>query len=228
MITWRELEEAAPLLTRIDVEMYLHALNAIDRALTHASAWKPSAADREVVKVPVTFDLQDGKLILEYGNAEIINRPTFPVTSCSVEEYCVAKLQHEAWISACEWSGNPRVRDLLRPGWLLPEVESLLKRKLKPSAQIMADLIRLSTHPHPDPQRDEVEQHFLHAAIVRLMVRAFKPPHPKVLVSSVSDAHGLLCKLINDRQKESIAKGKRIASKLEENAAKKLAAFLAG
>lgn len=228
MITWRELERAGRFLTRVDIEKYLHAFDAIDSAFGHASAWKPGETDREVVRVPVHFDLQHGELILEYGNAETINRPTFPVTQCSIEEYCVAKLQHELWISACESKGDPRVRELWSSGRLLPDVESLLKRKLSPSAQIMADLTRLSVHPHPDPQRDEVEQHFLHAAIIRLMVRACKPPHPKVLVSSVSDAHRLLRKLIDDRQKESIAKGKRIASKLEENAAKKLAAFLAG
>jgi hypothetical protein len=165
-----------PDLTLIDIETYADVFQAIADAIARADGWEPSPSDYEKVGTVMGSGEMEGELF----EVEACRTPTMAVRVPNTVRLCIGLLQFHLWRSAIQWRGSGAGPLPVQ----LPDVQTLLNRKLHPTIAEGADLAAFLTPPsHDGTGYDEPL-----ACVLRFIERQFEPPVPRAIAAHLVES----------------------------------------
>ena len=159
-----------PNLTLIDVASYADVLQAIADAIARAEGWEPSPTDYEKVGSVARRGEIEGELI----DLEVCRTPTMAVRVPSTLRLCIGLLQFHLWRNALLWRRDVGAALALPLPLQLPDVRTLLNRRLHPTVEEGADLAIFLTP--PSPSGTDYDEPL--ACVLRFIERHFVAPVP--------------------------------------------------
>ena len=181
---WRELARTFPHATRIDPQAYAPELDAVDLALRQAEAWEPTPADEKTLAIIETGDGPPVELVAR-------GAPQPPVRGDDPARVAAAVLQRLAWNEVAAWGdikadAPPGGYGSRRFHTLYAMAARLLRRRLRPTPAVAADLIALAVSPPPEATRVNGRDDFLYP-VLKVLERQFVPPVPPPMPAALAD-----------------------------------------
>jgi len=145
MTPWRELHRQLPQFTYVaDIAAYADVFDAIDDARDRGRGYAPGPDECERLgRMRVTE--QDGSERIE--DFVVYRMPVTQVRTPNIVRLCIGLLQDSVWRNAERW--HLRVDPPPDSDVLLPDVSTLLSRKIQPAPSEVADVARFLLLPSP-------------------------------------------------------------------------------
>lgn len=184
MTLWRELHRQLPQFTYVaDIEAYEDVLDAIDDACGRGRGYLPAPDECERLGQMRVTDREGSEWIEDFVFSRM---PVTQVRTASTVRLCVGLLQSGVWHGAERW----HLRVFLQSGSdvLLPDVPTLLARRLRPTPSEIADIARFLLMPSPGLSPDEESYGEPFAPVFRFLEKYVDPPAREPIRAALIEA----------------------------------------